>query len=286
MAIKFSESIRRISLSKFRRKGTLEEDAVRYCNQFQWDIGIKEYIKLRLAFNECITVHTLTDGVVHKIKNTRLLNMPNELPHFLTKPFIIEARHDNTLFDDAVCISGFLEGSELNLTTTFSDNNSLIQIQSGSYDGRRLEDINYTGFGITGRNNRDIYQKNAYAFITVFALMIEADRTPIAIEEKRTHYANSVNGKGIKPNNFKSDWIEKRVFIDKKYIPIYKNESHEELDKEGKILKDVYVHGFLRYQPYGPELSLRKWIYVEGFDSTRWAKNGHTKVIVDMYEKT
>ena len=285
MAIKFSEAIRHISLSKFERKGTLEDDAVRYCHQFDWDIRIKEYIKLRLAFDKCITVHTLTDGVASKILNTRILNMPNELPHFLTMPFIVEARHDKKLFDDVVCISGYLENGELYLTSTFSDKNSLIQIQSGSFDGRKLEDINFIGFGITGIN-KDIKRKDIFAFITVFALMIEADRTPIIIEEKRARH--NKKGLGIKSNNFKSDWIEKRVYIDKKYIPQYQffKNQQDELDKDGKILKDIFVHGFLRQQAYGQEHSLRKWIYVEGFDSTRWAKPGHTKIIVDMYEKS
>ena len=281
MPIKFSEAIRRIPLTKFCRKSGLEEDAIRYCKQFRWDTGTKEYIKLRLAFGSSVTVHTLTDGVVKKVAGTRILNMPNEIPHFLTKPFIIEARHDNHLFDDAVCLSGYMEKGDLYLTTTFSDRNSVIQIQSGSYDGRSLQDINFIGFGVSGGEKGDIRRTDAYAFVTVFALMMEADRTPIAIEEKQSR-----NTSGMKPNSYKSDWIEKRVYIDCKYIPQYKNETHAELDKGGRILKDVFVHGFLRQQAYGPEHSLRKWIYVEGFDSTRWATPGDTRVIVDMYEKT
>jgi hypothetical protein len=282
--IKFSEAIRRISLAKFKRKGSLEEDALSYCKQFSWDIGIKEYLKLRLAFGNSITVHTLTDGVVCKIVNTRILNLPHNLPHFLTTPFIVEARHDNVLFDDVVCLAGFLENSELYLITTFSDKNSMIQMQSGSYDGRKLEEINYTSVGFSGSEDKNFDRTDTFAFITIFALMIEADRTPIAIEEKRVR--NTGGGNGINANNYKSDWIEKRVYIDKKYVPQYKNEVHDELDTDGRTLKDIYIHGFLRYQAYGPEHSLRKWIYVEGFDSTRWAKPGDTKIIVDMYEKS
>jgi hypothetical protein len=113
--------------------------------------------------------------------------------------------------------------------------------------------------------------------------MIEAERTPIVIENAKTKNHHGENK--IAPNNYKSDWIEKRVYLDKRYMSKHKNEIHGELDTEGKILKDVYVHGFLRYQPYGPDRKLRKWIYVEGFDSTRWAKPGHTKIIVDVHDK-
>jgi hypothetical protein len=281
--MKFSEAIRHINIDKFSRNGDLEKDAERYLLQTHWDIRLLEYIKLRLAFGKTITLHTLTDGVVNKIRNTRICNMPHEIPHFLTEPFMIEARHDNVLFDDVVCVAGYLSEGELCLITTFQDHNSVIQYIDGAYDGRGLESIIFTEFGITGGKERNVSDANSISFATIFALMIEAERTPIVIESVR------VKGQGvgskIKPNDYTSEWIEKRVFIDKRYVPQYKSNTHGELDTEGKVLKDVYVHGFLRYQAYGPELKLRKWIYIEGFDSTRWAKPGHTKIIVDVYNK-
>jgi hypothetical protein len=282
--MKFSEAIRHINTNKFTRKGDLNEDAERYCAVYNWDNRLAEYIKLRLAFGETITVHTLTDGVVTKVRNTQICNMPHELPHFLTKPFIVEARHDNTLLsEEVVCISGYLDKTELCITATFKDTHSIFQYIEGVFDGRSLKDINFSALGTSAGGKRYLDDTNIIAFITVFALMIEAERTPIIIENARVRKQGS--GNKVQPNNYKSDWIEKRVYIDTKYVPQYKSEIHGHLDTEGKVLKDVYVHGFLRHQACGPELKLRKYIYIEGFDSTRWGKYGHEKIIVDVYDK-
>ena len=281
MEMKFSEAIRTIDISNFKRMDDVEIDSGRFCNEKKIDIGGINYIALRLAFGDTITVHTLTDGVAAKIKRTVLCNTPYEIPHFLTKPFIIEARHDKSLFDNVTCLAGYLSRGDLFLISIFKDGSALVQHEVASYDGRKIENIKFYEYGTCF--STDPERKDTFAFATVFALMIEADRTPIVIEEKRIR---TTKGSGKKSNSYKSDWIEKRVYIDYKYIPDYKKETHGELDKDGKRLKDVFVHGFLRNQAYGPEHSLRKWIYVEGFDSSRWATPGDTKIIVDMYEKT
>jgi hypothetical protein len=265
--MKFSEVIRTINIKKFVRKGSLERDAERYLFENKWDIRLTEYIKLRLAFGNTITLHTLTDGVVNKIRNTKICTMPNEIPHFMNFPFIIEARHDNVLFDDVVCIGGYLDKAELCLIITSQDHNSIIQYIDAAYDGRDLESINFSQFGITVcGSKKELDDTNAIAFVTVFALMIESERTPIIVEDRRKNKKNT--GGKIASNDYTSDWIEKRVYIDRSYVPHYKSETHGELDTEGKILKEIHVHGFLRNQAYGPDKKLRKWIYIEGVDST------------------
>jgi hypothetical protein len=285
--MKFSEALRQIDISGFERKGTLEEDARRYCKEYTLPDGLKEHLKLRLAFGYTITVHTLTDGVAKRVKMTRLCHVPKETPIFLQSPFIVEARHDNVLFDDISCISGFLENGKLCINTTFRDKNSLIQHLDSVYDGRNIDEIKMIVAGTTSGSFKSKYRFDISEFITIFAIMMEAERTPIAIEEKRKYNKNGEHTKTSRLNKCDPYWIEKRIYIDTYYVPKYNNlaGNHNELDKEGKILKDVYVHGFFRYQPCGPESRSRKWIYVEGFDSTRWARLGHTRIITDIYNK-
>ena len=278
MAMKFSDTIRQIDVSKFERKNELMTDAELYCREHKIKMGGGPYVALRMAFGDTVTVHALSGGVAAKVKNTVICNTPNEIPHFLTKPFILEARHDNALFDDIVCLAGYLSQGELFLFTVFSNGELLFQHEAGSYDGRKINDIYYE-YGSTHKSNNE--RTDTFSFVTVFALMVEADRTPIVIEEKRTRKANG----GNRQINYKSGWLEKRVYIDKKYLHQAKNGKHGKLGKEGKTLKDIYVHGFLRLQAYGPEHSMRKWIYIEGFDSTRWTIDGHAKVIVSNHEK-
>jgi len=66
------------------------------------DDNIYVISRLRLSFGRTLTVHTLTDGVIEKVKHTRIENVPNEIPKFMRQPFLIEARHDKTLFGEPV----------------------------------------------------------------------------------------------------------------------------------------------------------------------------------------
>jgi hypothetical protein len=272
-----------MDISKFVRSGDLKKDAVQYAVERNiLSIGIN-YIALRLSFGDTVILHTLTDGVTNKVNHTTLYSMPNEIPHFLTNPFIIEARHDNTLFNDVACISGYLYNGDLFLISILSDGGAIVQHEVNSFDGRAIENIKFFEYGSSIKKYNKLDRTDTLAFVTIFALMIEAERTPIIVENVRQKNHHGKNK--IKSNDYKSDWIEKRVYIDKKYVPNYRIKTHGELDAEGRILKDVYVRGFLRNQAYGPDMKLRKWVYIEGFDSTRWAKPGHTKVIVDVYNK-
>jgi hypothetical protein len=132
--------------------------------------------------------------------------------------------------------------------------------------------------------NPDGDRKDVLSFVTIFSLMMEAERTPFVVEDSRKAWSGKA-GMGIRNGNL-SDWIERRVYVDKKYEPRYRAETKSELDKDGKMLKQVRIHGFLRYQAYGPNFQLHKWIYVEEFVSSRWAAAGHTRVIVDMYNSS
>jgi hypothetical protein len=284
MKYKFSDAMRQIDISKYKMTGNLKADAELFAHEKDWGPCEVNYVALRMSFGKIITVHTLTDGVAGKVNNTVICNMPREIPHFLTKPFIIEARHDNVLFADVVSISGYLCEGELFLISILADDGCIIQHELKSYDGRSLDEINFLEFGSSGKYSReDLRRTDTMAFVTVFALMMEAERTPISVDTTREYHLRK--GEKIPSNNFKSDWIEKRVYIDKKVLSKNQNLYHREIDKDGLILKDVYIHGFLRLQPYGPDHRLRKWIYVDGFDSSRWAKEGHTRYIVDTYHQ-
>jgi len=127
---------------------------------------------------------------------------------------------------------------------------------------------------------------NVFPFLTVFALMMEAEKTPILVDHgtKKSRKRNQAKDKNINL----SDWIECRVFIDAKYSAKQIKDSVPDsipMDKTGKEKRDIHIDSFLRHQAYGPEYSLRKWIYIEGHDSTRWANTGDKKITVDSYFK-
>jgi hypothetical protein len=110
--------------------------------------------------------------------------------------------------------------------------------------------------------------------------MLEAERTPILIDggTKKAKKRSKA-----KENGMGSGWIERRIYINAKYQSKSNTEKYTPLNKDDKELKSVHIQGFLRNQPYGPNNKLRKWIYVEGFESHRWSESDskHTRIIID-----
>jgi hypothetical protein len=58
--------------------------------------------------------------------------------------------------------------------------------------------------------------------------------------------------------------------------------EHNELDKEGKLLKNVIIHGHYRIQHYGKNNEKTKYIFIAPFKSSRWANDKDTKIIIDV----
>jgi hypothetical protein len=233
-------------------------------------------VALRLAFWDTVTVHTLTEGVCSRIQNTRIEHFPNGRPDFLKKPFLLEAK-EGTLLHNIHTIGGYIDNGVLMILSFYTDGSFLVQTEQNAFSGTALEDINFknsTGHEQGGGKNFDILP-----FITILAIMLEAERTPLVVDggSKKDRKRN----RDKKPNN-SSDWIERRIYINAKYLRKANVSDHIPLDKEGKQLKNVLIQGFFRNQPYGPQHKLRKYIYIDGFESSRWTYDRNTKIIVDI----
>ena len=288
---KYSEWIRKeFSLDNFELTGDPFKDGDRYIESQGIHLaktpinkGILATAVLRVSFGKTFSIHILTDGVVEKIKHVRIENIPTEIPRFMQNSFLIEARHDKPLLDNIIAIGGFVVKNEMYILFTTDNKETYTQIFSKTFDGRNLNELNI-------EYNKDIYpiekltymknRKDVFAFALVFALMLEADKTPLVIEVK-----SGKKQKKIKKSKEKAGWIEKRIYIDRtiKYKNIRKGNGT--LNKDGKHLKDTLVHGFLRLQRFGKELSKSKWIYIDNYPSRRWTNTGDTKTIVDIYDK-
>lgn len=290
--IKLSDTISSIPLEDFPITGDLNKDVEAYVkfknvpSHIQnLDDNIFVTLIFRLGFGQTMTVHTLTEGVVEKVKNTKIENVPNEVPLLMKHSFLFEAKNDNVLFDNIISIGGFTFNNEICLLIGTKDN-YYIQHHGASFDGRKIEDLNLVYNAKINYPESFIQlkeRKDTFAFATILSLMLEADRTPLIVDGKAEKKNSKINN--TKKNITATGWINKRIFIDRKIQ--YKNESksYSELDKNGKQLKDVTVHGFLRKQHYGKDNAQTKWIYIESFDSTRWTINKDTNITVDIYDK-
>lgn len=290
--IKLSDTIHSIPLGDFPITGNLNEDVEAYVkskkvpgNIQNLDNNVFVTLIFRLGFGQKMTVHTLTEGVIEKVKNTKIENVPDDIPLLMKHSFLFEAKKENVLFDNIISIGGFTYKNEICLLIGTKDN-YYIQHHQASFDGRKIEDLNLvynTNINYSESFVQLKERKDTFAFITILSLMIEADRTPLIIDSK-TEKKNSKTQK-TKKNITEAGWINKRIYIDKNIQ--YKNPSKatNELNKDGKQLKDITVRGFLRKQHYGKDNAQTKWIYVVSFDSTRWSGNKDKKISVDIYDE-
>jgi len=290
--MKYSEYIHKNhQFDDFKLTGDPVKDADRYVEFLKEPSWSDEYINIirntamfRFSFGETFSVYTLTDGVVGRIMHTRIENAPKKLPVLMKNSFLIEARQD-TLFDNMQSIGGLILNNEIYLIFTTDNGNLYSQTFSKIFDGIKISDINMM-YNYNKNNDPPdtIYmkeRKDILSFVLVFSLMMEAKRTPFVVESK----SNKKHGGNKSKRKENKDWIERRVYIDRNIR--YKNRKAGglTLDKNGKYLKDTSVHGFLREQRCGKELSESEWIYIDDYDSTRWANKGDTRIIVDMHDK-
>jgi hypothetical protein len=121
---------------------------------------------------------------------------------------------------------------------------------------------------------------NIMSFITILNYMLKAENSPIAVEKVYDKVRKTVKSKKNKIITKNEDWIIRYLYIDKRKNHYERNNQHAQLEKEGYKLKDVKVKGHLRYQAYGTEFKQHRWIYIESFVSSKWMKDGDTKIIV------
>ena len=294
--LSLSEMLHTFPLGDFQISGDFHTDVPKYLEYKKMPLpqnalDNERYVLplLRLSFGKSITVHTLTDGVVEKIKHTKIENVPNEIPNLMKKSFLIEARRDRPLFDDVYSIGGFIINNQICLlikTITENQPGLFCQHEKASFDGRKIDDLNLVynnNFSFDPSYKEARTRKDTFAFAIIFSLMLEAERTPLLVEAVKDKKNKIAPNKRQKNNE--TEWVTKRVYIDKNLK--YKKPPDEPVayDKTDKKLKNVIVNGFLRRQRYGEGFSEEKWIYIESFGSTRWTKEKDKKIIVDIYDK-
>jgi hypothetical protein len=331
----------------FDRKEFLSDKLKRYqYNSAKKDLEIKDNISLyhqyiakaRLSFSDYITVYKLKNEVIEKIKNTKIDNMPDEIPELFRKHFIIETSdNSDVLFGDIDSIIGFY----LPVTPDkkcfvlffhvidnkddfwYRDTQTLNKMMINEkidflYIGLNLfswnPNLEKTNWEFLRKNyERDVMPKatfclnckdlnechdrpeknsnknsfcfeglcdNIMSFLTIFNYMLMAENTPIETKQKKECLTRTVMNKKRKIITKKEEWITKYLYINHKKIKYEKNEKYDGLDKDGLMKKEIKVRGHLRHQAFGSGFSQRRWIYIESFLSSKWIKEGDTKIIV------
>jgi hypothetical protein len=281
-----SEEFKLINMEGFERTSSLSADAFRFFafhGRQPRDTGKTEMAKveLRIALGDPLVVHRITEGVCQKVMCVRIENLPGEFPIFLRKPFLIEAKEGKYLFDDIHSIGGYIgDGGIFTIIGYDGINTIVIHCKDAFSEAASIDEINYdpiTEKAAVGTAKA----RKVLPFLTILSLMLEAERSPIAVDAGGKKARKRAKGKVGKPGMMGS-WMERRIYIDGRYQGEKREGDPSPIDKEGLTKTDVFIQGFLRHQPYGPKSSLRKWIYIEGFESSRWTKAGDVRVTVGL----
>jgi hypothetical protein len=108
----FSEKLKKYDIIKARNY--LNENLP----QYQSSLALA-----RLSFKEKLSVFKLKQEVIEKIKNTKIDNMPDEIPELLNNPFVLETiNYGEALFGDVDSIIGFFSPMNDNLIKMYKEN--------------------------------------------------------------------------------------------------------------------------------------------------------------------
>jgi hypothetical protein len=280
---RFSEIIRDIDIHDVEYSTTLWKTAVKIKQKH--DDYYLDYLGLRLAFGKNITVYTITDGALGFIKNTPITEFPDRRPLFFNDPFIIEGRKEEPLFDDIVALGGFIDEDAFLLISVYQngEHTNILEFRAFEmYKGEKFDEVQFNIDEKTKVAPTD-KQRKILSWTISLGIMLESVRTPVLIENRNKK--NSFSNNSYKKSNHISNWNEKRIYIDRDYVKelqLYANE-HNELNKEGKLLKSVIIYGYYRKQHYGKNNEKTKYIFIAPFKSSRWANDDDTKIIVDVH---
>jgi len=240
-------------------------------------IFMTTYLLFRSALGKLMTLNNLTRPVIDKINTLFIDIFPNEIPDILKNGIFIQSKK-SVLFDNVNRIVLFYENYNKKDTLRiflFCDNGyfSNASISYSSILGKSIDEIdNVKLLGKFKNINATSYRK-ALLFCFIFAILLKSDNTPISI--KNTNKSDNIKKNELLIENKRAEgWIERTIYINKKYLSKDNKLTHTTLYKDDKVLKEVKVSAYLRRKPHSKD----EYIYIDSFTSTRWVIEGNKKI--------
>jgi len=243
-------------------------------------IMIVVYLLFRSKLGLFMTINILTQPVIKKINTLFLDIFPKEIPKLMKDGLHIEAKN-NILYDNITRIILYneepLEGHERISIILFKTDMRYMSatLPYSSILGNVADDIDKIEFEGKIKNEEITPFRKGIMFCFIFAILIEAENTPTVIKD--TNKSDNIK-RNKSQKKIKKGWIERTVYINKKYLSKKQDEIQTTLYKDDKILKKITVTGFLRNQAYGKNFSQHKYIYIETHPSYRWVTEGDKKI--------
>ena len=141
--------------------------------------------------------------------------------------------------------------------------------------------------GLESKADEEIKTIKAQAlrFVRTFIAAMYASNSPVEItdhqKQQKKKKIHDLKESSVSPNPENPLITYSTVYLSKRFRSIRSRKGpSDNLSKENLQKVLVPVSGFFRNQAYGPEHSLRKLIFVDGFRRGQWVKTGITYVTV------
>lgn len=228
-----------------------------------------------LAFcaRDRLLVHEMSREACEIVDAADLHALPPEMPTRLRSPWVIEVRGPDreTLCGNLISIGLYTVASE-HFVVALTATGGLVMSKWTPRWGEAEIDQSVTLQSNEWINDSDTHAtevRHAVRFATILAVMLEASNTPLTMESEPND-SGPANIRG-KDRGERRAWAYGKVSLsDRARIDRAMSESEQALNREGLSSADVPVSGHLKRVPYGPEGSLRRWQWIDGYSARRW----------------
>ena len=246
-------------------------------------IFMTTYLTLRSVLGKIMTLNNLTQPVIDKVNTLFIDIFPSKIPEMLKNGLLIQSKK-SVLFDNVNKIIIYDEN--------YNDKEYIrifIFYRNGMFSNASLSYSSILGKGIDEVDNLELIGKfrnvnatlfrKALLFSIIFSLLIKTEKTPITVKD--TNKSENIKKlKTITERKNVEGWIEKTIYINKKYLS--KNKTIiGTLYKDDKVLKKVIVSDHFRRKPNSDD----EYIYINSFPSKRWIIEGNKKVTYYIKEE-
>lgn len=241
-----------------------------------------EVIMLNINMGDNPTINIITPDASRLIKNTGLkVNIDQHLD-ILKTPIFLMARN-GFLYDNVKELAIFYLKESMKfhiIQTIYIDRTQVVQaifLTNSAILGiaKDLQIDEFNKQEVESLGKEIIVEqvvsagKETLTYVLKFLLLLNSEKTPI--EKKETDgMGKRLSGKYKVSPSYQSISLTTKYLAKRKELEV----ARGELNKDGKILSLVEVSGFIKEQAYGENRSLRKTIYVDGYESHRWKKDG------------
>ncbi len=251
--------------------------------------GLSSFVNiagLTISMRKRLTLHHVRAKVGQLVEQTDLHALPHEAPKLLSGAWLCEVNNPATekLFGDTVSLGGYpLEDAIYLIGVTYPDGIFVVR-WTPHWTGEDLESTLTPDRSllIDDFDSHDAWGKEAARFAVVFALLLEAEGTPLHTkDEGNLLFKLKPKRKQIQPQK-PSDvpWVTQHVYLAEAPKPSPEKASVSPAAANDRVSMTVEVSGHLKRQRYGPGNTLVKWIYRQSFEARRWVSGAPKRVVV------